>query len=131
MSDSFQIRCQSLLFCLFLSYSQNNDRYSTKFDYKSINDVIGIRTGNLGLVGSDMSTELWRPLLKFTIDSIICQIVWHYLSGVGSFKCLVYKYVRVHSMNTAMYWDFTLNIYFVFIIPSCYSFTPHPMTMVR
>ena len=39
MSDSFQIRCQSLLFCLFLSYSQNNDRYSTKFDYKSINDV--------------------------------------------------------------------------------------------
>ena len=47
-------------FCLFSSFSQYNDKYSTKFDYKSVDGVLGIRTRDRRMVGANESTELWR-----------------------------------------------------------------------
>ena len=41
-------------FCSFWSFSQYSDKYSTKFDYKSVE---GIWTHDLKMVGTDKSTE--------------------------------------------------------------------------
>ena len=54
-------------FCLFSSLSQYNDKYSIKFDYKSIEGVIGIRIRDHGMVGANESTELWWPPISFFI----------------------------------------------------------------
>ena len=43
-------------FCLFSSFSQYNEKYSTKFDYVR---VLEIRTRDRTLVGADESTTLW------------------------------------------------------------------------
>ena len=51
-------------FCLFSSFSQYNDKFSTKFDSKSLDGVFGIRTRDQSLVGADKSTKLWRPTTK-------------------------------------------------------------------
>ena len=51
------------LFCFIFVFSQNNDKYSTKFDSKSVDGVVGIRTQEHRMVGAVNSTELWRPIL--------------------------------------------------------------------
>ena len=50
------------LFCLFSSFSQNNEKYSITFNYgKSVDGVLGTRTrGGMMMVGADEYTELWR-----------------------------------------------------------------------
>ena len=54
-------------FCLISSFSQYNDKHSTKFDYKSIDGVLGIQTRDCRMVGTDESTELWRPPPKYVV----------------------------------------------------------------
>ena len=48
------------------------DKYSTKFDYKSVDGVLGIWTERM--VSADESTELWRHPLQ-AIFSILCLSV--------------------------------------------------------
>ena len=45
-------------FCLFPSFSQHNDKYSTKFDYKSVDGLLEIRTLDRRTLDADESTEL-------------------------------------------------------------------------
>ena len=45
----------------FRPFSQNNDKCSTKLDYKSVDGVLGIRTQGRWMVGAEESTEQWRP----------------------------------------------------------------------
>ena len=48
-------------FCLFSSFAQLNDKYSTKFNYgKSIDILLGTRTRVGMMIGADESTEIWR-----------------------------------------------------------------------
>ena len=48
------------IFDFILSFSQHNDKYSTKFDYKwkKRGCVLGIRTWDCRVVGADESIEL-------------------------------------------------------------------------
>ena len=48
-------------FCLFSYFSQCNDKYSPMFDFKSKDGVLGIRTRDRRMVGTDESTELCPP----------------------------------------------------------------------
>ena len=48
-------------FCLFLSFTRNNDKYSTIYYEKSLDDVLGIQTQDRRMEGADKSTELLRP----------------------------------------------------------------------
>ena len=49
----------SASFILFSSFSQHCDKYSTKFDYQSIDGVLGIRTRDRRMVVADESTVQW------------------------------------------------------------------------
>ena len=44
-------------FRLFLSASQHTDKYSTKFDYKKIDDLLWIGTWDSRMEGAEESTE--------------------------------------------------------------------------
>ena len=46
---------------LFSFFSQCNDKYSPMFDFKSKDGVLGIRTRDRRMVGTDESTELCPP----------------------------------------------------------------------
>ena len=43
---------------LFVYFSQYNDKYSAKYDYKSVDGVVGNQTRDQWLMGADGSTEL-------------------------------------------------------------------------
>ena len=47
------------LFVYFRPFSQYNDKYSTKIDYKSEYGVLRIRTLDHRMIGAEESTELW------------------------------------------------------------------------
>ena len=52
------------LFCLFSSFSQHDENIA-KIGYingRSVDGVLGIRTRDRRLVGTDKSTDLWRPI---------------------------------------------------------------------
>ena len=51
----------SATFCLFSSFSQYNDEYSSNFNYKSVDGLLEIWTRDHSIVGAYESTELWRP----------------------------------------------------------------------
>ena len=48
---------------LISSFSQHNHKNSTKFEYKSIDSDLGIRTLDPRMVGADESTKLLQPPL--------------------------------------------------------------------
>ena len=48
------------LFAYFRPFSQYNDKCSIKFDYKSVDGILAIRTRYRWMVGTDESTEQWR-----------------------------------------------------------------------
>ena len=53
------------LFDYFRPLSQYNDKYSTNYDYKSIDGVLGLQTQYHRMVIADEYTELWRPRIFF------------------------------------------------------------------
>ena len=48
------------LLIYFRAFSQKNDKYNSKFDYKNIDGELGIQTEDHWTVGADESTELRR-----------------------------------------------------------------------
>ena len=69
------------LLCLFSSFSQHNDKCSTKFDYKIVDSVRGIQTRDHMLVGADESTELWRPPYGW-----VCLLGYITFSGTNNYS---------------------------------------------
>ena len=58
-----------LTFSYFPPFLNTNDKYNTNVDYKNGKSikwgcVLGIRTQDGRMVGTDKSTELWRPAVK-------------------------------------------------------------------
>ena len=71
------------LFCLFSSFSQHDENIA-KIGYingRSVDGVLGIRTRDRRLVGTDKSTDLWRPInnqITFAShESYHIQAGWH------------------------------------------------------
>ena len=72
----------SASFILFSSFSQHCDKYSTKFDYKSIDGVLGIRTQDRRIVGGPHSLitaiihdETFANPVLMIIVRLLCPII--------------------------------------------------------
>ena len=78
------------LFLIFLSFSQNIDKYSIKFDnIIALMVCLGFEPGTRWMVGADESTELWRPPeTYFTTLEINVKNVLQYLSHPALFSLL-------------------------------------------
>ena len=78
------------LFLIFLSFSQNIDKYSIKFDnIIALMVCLGFEPGTRRMVGADESTELWRPPeTYFTTLEINVKNVLQYWSHPALFSLL-------------------------------------------